>query len=158
MSFLKLSRISQESRCHFWNCKEFLDCWNSLYKQVEIETLDRDSWSRLLIKTLDRDLVETNQYPHDLKDISLFTKYLWSRIISWSPSTNLVFRWLEMVGWDQHGHHEQFRNNYAKTQRSRIVTDSSGIIFQKLNTAILNSSGIIMQRLKEAGLFRIVPE
>jgi hypothetical protein len=59
-----------------------------------------------------------------------------------------------MVGWDEHGHHEQFWNNYAKTQRSRIVPDSSGIIFQKLNTAITNSSGIIMQRLKEAGMAR----
>ena len=84
-------------------------------------------------------LAEANQYPHYLKDIFLFTKDLWSRIIFWSPPTDLVFGRLEMAGWDQHVHHEQFRNNFAKTQRSRIVPDSSGII---------------MQRLKEAGLFR----
>ena len=34
--------ISQSSRLSFWECQDFLDCWDLLSSSVEIETLDRD--------------------------------------------------------------------------------------------------------------------
>jgi hypothetical protein len=36
------TRISRLSRCTFWRCQDFLNCRDSLFDNVEIETLDWD--------------------------------------------------------------------------------------------------------------------